>query len=475
MTRRRKILVLLLLLVVGLPLALLVAALALGVPEMGSAHAAKVFGSAVFVGERSIDSIRANEFAQETIIDRVVSPFIDVSVDRENRTLTASLLGTEATGLFRPEIGFVLAPDGEVDALKRQAATGPPPLDPSRRDRPWPLGDRDALRPLADSARRESVKRVMDVAFAENADGPRLRTRALLVVHRGVLVGERYAEGFGPDQRLHGWSMTKSVVSALAGIAVRDGLLTLDEAPVLSSWPDSGDARSRISLRHLLGGTPGLEWEESYAGVNGDPAVMLFRRPGAGSFAAQRPSIAEPGTQGRYSSGTTNILCLALRERFDDLESFLAWPREALFEPVGLDSMLIEPDPDGVMVGSSFAWATARDWARFGLLYLNDGMVGDRRILPEGWVAASVTPAEGWSAPRYGWQWWLNRADPGDDGARAHEGVPEDAFEASGFQGQKLAIIPSRQTVIVRLGCTKVRSRFDAAALYRDILEALPE
>lgn len=441
--------------------------------QTASAYGAKIYGSAIFVGGRDVASVRAEEFAPETTLDRLLGPLIKVEVNRENQTLKSTVLGKETIGIYRPGLGFVLAPDGDVDALRKQSA-GLKPLEASRRARPWPLGDAGAVRPLADEARREALEQAIARGFAEKAEGPRLRTRAMIVVHEGKIVAERYGTGFGPNSRLLGWSMAKSVTNALVGIAVRDGLVQMDRGEVLEAWSGTDDPRRRITWRHLIEMTPGLDWTEDYTDVTGDPARMLFLERGAGSFAAASKLAHEPGRRGYYSSGTTNVMCLALRERFDDLNAFLAWPREALFAPAGMDSMVLEPDPSGVFVGSSFAWATARDWARFGLLYLNDGKVGERRILPEGWVKASTTVAEGWRVPRYGQQFWLNRPVPEKGFRGRFPGLPEDLYQASGFQRQKVTVIPSRNAVIVRLGCTKVRSRFDEYGMIRDILAALP-
>jgi len=209
----------------------------------------------------------------------------------------------------------------------------------------------------------------------------------------------------------------------------------------------------------------GLEFGEIYDDFNSDVVVMLTRSEDAGALAADRPLAAEPGAVWDYSSGTTNLVSRALREVMDDDQAYWRFPYDRLFTPLGMHSAILETDPSGTFVGSSYGYATARDWARFGLLYLEDGIWDSKRILPEGWVEYAATPTPG-SQQQYGAHWWLNA------GGR-FEGVPRDEFRASGFDGQYVMVIPSRETVIVRLGQTP-GAGFDSAEFERAVLAALP-
>lgn len=337
-------------------------------------------------------------------------------------------------------------------------------------------------------------------------DYKRIGTRAIVVVYDGVIVGEKYAPGVTPHTPLPGWSVTKSLTNALIGIRVGQGKLRLNDTRLLDEWTAAdADPRANITLDNLLRMTSGLDWHERYMG-HSDATEMLFLSGDVGGFAASKALAYPPGTHWQYSSGTTNILMKILRNSFKikkhktgstDLdidggdEAYLEFPRKYLFEPLGMKSAIMETDASGTFIGSSFSYATARDWARFGLLYLNDGLwtVGDKqkgqqqqRILPEGWVHYSRTPTPG-SDPSYGAHFWLNSAKPNANGILEvprsthfwHTKLPTDAFYGHGFEEQAVMIIPSRKTVIVRLGLTPDSTLWNIANFYASILQALPE
>ncbi len=281
------------------------------------------------------------------------------------------------------------------------------------------------------------------LAEAARAEG----TRGLVVVHRGELLGEWYADGFGPDTRQLGWSMAKSVAATLVGraqVEFPDADLDPAGTALLPEWTDQ---RSRISLDDLLRMTSGLEWDEEYE--LGTPITrMLFSEPDMAAFAAAQPPAHEPGTVRQYSSGTTNILCDLLHDRTGlgpDIADRL------LFRPIGMRSAVLEADASGGSVCSSYLWATPRDWARFGQFTLDDGEVGGRRLLPAGWMAyaTSVVPAAGEPEP-YGAQWWVN--DAGDGTPLRFPALPADAYWASGHDGQYVVVVPSTDLVVVRMG-----------------------
>ena len=253
-----------------------------------------------------------------------------------------------------------------------------------------------------------AITAALDDAFAEPGPVPTRRTRAVVVVQDGRLVAERYGAGHGPESALPGWSMTKSVVNALAGVLVREGKLALDAPLRVPEWSAPDDPRRALTLRQLLQMSSGLAFTESYGNPLGDVIWMLFGTGDAAGFAARKPLAAPAGQRWSYSSGTTNIICRALRGAVGGTEvDYQLFPRRALFEPLGMTSAIIEPDAAGTFVGSSLMFATARDWARFGLLFLQDGTWAGRRILPEGWVAFSVTPAPAAPGGVYGAHFWL--------------------------------------------------------------------
>jgi CubicO group peptidase (beta-lactamase class C family) len=242
--------------------------------------------------------------------------------------------------------------------------------------------------------------------------------------------------------------------------------------------PDwASDERAAITLDQLLRMSSGLEFEEVYGPLS-DATAMLFERNSSAHVAMAKPLAVAPDTVWSYSSGTSNVLAWIVREtveREGGWSAYASFPRRALFDPIGMTSAVMEPDPSGTFVASSFMLATARDWARFGLLHLHDGVWQGQRILPEGWAAyvATATPA----APigEYGAQWWTNAGAPGNASERRFPSAPTDTFQASGFQGQAVIVIPSRELVIVRLGMTHDRELLDLDGVIGRVLEALPD
>jgi CubicO group peptidase (beta-lactamase class C family) len=290
-------------------------------------------------------------------------------------------------------------------------------------------------------------------------------TLAEIVVHKGEVVHETYGPDTGPDTTLISWSTGKSVTQALVGIAVRDGLLDLDAPAPVPEW--AGDARSAITLRQLLHMTSGLRFVEDYVDDTISHCIdMLF---GAGqadvaAYAAALPLDYEPGTVFSYSSGTTNIICRIVGEAVGGGEEGMrAFMARELFEPLGMTSADPRFDAAGTFIGSSFLYCTARDFARFGQLYLADGVWDGRRLLPKGWVDFARTPAP---APveedfGYGAHWWLW------DG----HGFPG-TFAAHGYEGQYIIVRPDRDLVVVRLGKTPTEVRPPVIEHLQELLDA---
>ncbi|MCR9248203.1 MAG: beta-lactamase family protein [bacterium] len=447
----------------------------LGMIRTGAAYAAKVAASAVFVSGRTLDSVRAEELAPDSDLTRVLAPLLKFELDREAGTLTAMLPMAKVTAVYTRGLGCVLVmEDTDAAALQRRSPPeGPQRPDPTTTD--WPLGERlptpkdDAA--ADDGIDRPAIERALDVAFAEPADGPARRTRAVVIVHRGRLVAERYRDGYDAQTLLPGWSMTKTLVDALVGIRVRQGKLALDRALATSDWP-ADDPRRKLTIADLLGMHSGLAWNESYEDSKSDALRMLFHSPDHGAVQLGKELAHAPRARFQYSSGTTNLLCRELRATFASDAEYWAFPRDQLFAPLGMHRALIETDPSGTFVGSSYGFATARDWARVGMLYAQDGMFAGKRILPAGWVARATTPIPA-SQGIYGSQIWLN-ADPDGDGPRQRRwaDLPANLFYLDGYEGQTVVGLPTEQLVIARLGCTKAGG-MGIRRLLRDVLAAI--
>jgi CubicO group peptidase (beta-lactamase class C family) len=241
-----------------------------------------------------------------------------------------------------------------------------------------------------------------------------------------------------------------------------------EPAPI-PQWQN--DDRKKITLHNLLQASTGLQWEENYGGPS--PATnMLFKKKDMGLYAMACQPESQPNTVFEYSSGTTNIISRLIREAIGDEDYYRFYYRE-LFEKIGARSMVIEPDAGGTYVGSSYSWATARDWARFGLLYLNDGVFNGERILPEGWVAYTSTHATAAKRGEYGAQWWLNAGAMNDQNNRTYPAVPADSFQAEGFEGQFVFVIPSKKLVVVRLGLSQT-NELDMNQFVSKVIQALP-
>jgi len=355
-----------------------------------------------------------------------------------------------ARAIHREGAGCVLVLD--ADEARLAAWRDPPhapPLDPLV---PWPAGDAPRVGPTP-PALEAAVAR----AFAEPEGEPgRLRqTLAVLVAHRGRLVAERYAPGIHARTPLLSWSVAKSVVAALIGAAALEGRLDLAAPAPVPEWREPGDPRGTITLDMLLRMSSGLAFDEHYGAIN-DVSRMLFAESDMGAFAARMPLAHPPDSHWSYSSGTSNILARVLRERFEnDVEAMVRWSRAALFEPAGMRRVIFETDTSGSFVGSSLAYASGRDWLRFGQLHLDDGVVAGRRLLPEGWSAYVSTPTPAAPEGGYGAGWWTNGGDPAAPERRRWPRLPRDTYAALGMSGQYVLVVPSARLVVVRFGLSQ--------------------
>jgi len=294
-----------------------------------------------------------------------------------------------------------------------------------------------------------ALKAALDHAFEEPAEPPFRRTKAVVVVHDGKVIAERYATGLGVgvDTQLLGFSMTKSVINALLGIMTQQGLTSPSLPAPIPAWHGATDPRREIEIGHLMRMTSGLALDETNSGF--DPPSQMYLYDDMAAYAVTAPLIAPPGTRFAYSSATTQILARIIRDALGGPEQALAFAWRELFNPLGMRHVTLQFDASGTMQGSANMLASARDWARFALLYLNDGVIGGKRILHEDWVAYSAAAT---LDSEYGAGFYTNRSEHPNAKGRALSGIPRDAFFAFGFLGQRVVIVPSQHMVVVRLG-----------------------
>ena len=397
--------------------------------------------------------------------------FFRQTIDRDEKRVTASAYGfAPQTAIYRDGLGCTLI-DGAREAEAHAEAPGLAAPPSAAAEALWPEGERVDLGAAAEGVDRAALDAAVASTFAEPDPARPRNTRALVVVHRGRIVAERYAPGFDAAMPLVGWSMTKGALNALVGMRVKDGKIAVTDRALMPQWRGEGDQRRDISLDDLLRMGSGLAFDESYKDPLADVTVMLFARGDMAKFAADKPLLDPPGTHWSYASGTSIIIAGVLRATFANEEDYLRYPRQRLFEPLRMRSAALAPDASGTLVGSSLLYASARDFARLGLLYLQDGVWQGERLLPEGWVAYTLTPTKDAPEQSYGAHMWLKL--PQSDGY-GEPPMPDDAYYFLGHDEQVIAIVPSRDLVIVRLGRTLQSGAWDPAKELAPIVNAFP-
>jgi CubicO group peptidase (beta-lactamase class C family) len=423
--------------------------------RVGANYSAKIVCSNVFLAGRDPEAILRIDVQAPGIS---LLKGMRVSVDRERGIVRAGFLGFIGDGLavYRPDKGCTVRPDGKLDpaAPTVPAPAARPAPDSSSAKAAWPDGVLVQTNPAIDQI-------LSNTALI----GP--GARAVVVVDHGRIVGERYAIGFTPSTPLLGWSMTKTVMAGVIGMLIKDGKLSLTQA---GFWPGT-DGRERIQLKDLLAMSSGLAWNEGYGAVS-DVTRMLYLEPDMAKYAAAPPLAHPPGEAWVYSSGTAVLIShIAEQAAGQDLAQFIG---SRLFRPIGITTATIEPDEHGNLVGSSYMYATARDWARYGQFLLQQGTWQGQELLPAGYVAMMAAPVAA-SKGQYGqgqtWLWGSDAATPGVNPDAAF-GIPADTFWMSGHDGQNIAIIKSRQLVIVRLGLTPYAAGYSPQPLVKAVLEA---
>jgi CubicO group peptidase (beta-lactamase class C family) len=415
-------------------------------PGVASGIGSKLLCSAEYVIGNSREQAFDDLVQYSPILSRVTVRYNDA-----DQSVTTSLFGLEEkTASYIPGLGCA------VDYPGQEARAGLSLQPTTRSDLPWPRGG-------SVTSIDQSLQALLDdMLVADNAAG--LNTRALLLVHRGEIKAEAYGQRMGAESRLLGWSMAKSLNAIMLGNLEMRGLIDLESATGFDAW--SGDARAEIAISDLLTMTDGLDFSEEY-NPGDDATAMLFTSASSSDYVLDMPLAADPGRRFNYSSGTANLLSRLYMETLESPQQAYDDYRQHIFEPMGFQHAVFETDASGVFMGSSYFYASARDWARMGQLMLNGGELNGARLVTQDWVARATQPNSSSNDRAYGYQWWLNR---GNESLRFTD-LPEDMFYANGNRQQFVVVVPSADAVVVRLGWTA--GRYPAAQNFGAILDAL--
>lgn len=395
-----------------------------------SGFSAKSVASGVFLANRTQNSIEQsdNNFTPIT--------WAENDLDEDSKSVTTEAFGLKKrTAIYRGGLGAVL--------MNKDYNSEDTFLVPKREKKivnlPFPYGDLGQKDTVFSEINYDRLSAVVK-EYLEN-DNEQSTTRSLLVIYKDQIIAEEYAEGFDKNSLHLGWSMTKSLMSAIFGVMEYQEKLRREDFAPINSWKN--DERSKITISNLLQMNSGLEWEEDYTKIS-DVTRMLFLDSDMTKTQIDKPLVSSTNASWNYSSGTSNLLSGILRQKFQTHQEYLDFWYTDLIDKIGMHSMTVETDLAGNYVSSAYAWATTRDWARFGLLYLKKGNWNGEQIFSENWVDYTVTPTNS-SEGVYGAQFWLNAGGHLPD-------VPKDVFFADGYQGQRIFVIPSKELVIVRTG-----------------------
>jgi CubicO group peptidase (beta-lactamase class C family) len=419
--------------------------------DLISGFSAKSMASGHFIDNRSQEMIEKGDNDIELIT------LAKNKIDENGKFTTASVYGLkERKAIYRQGLGATLIND-DFDVSK--------PYEVPKRTKlvsnlPFPYGNNEPKDTVF--ANIDYVKLEKAVADAFDVKGEKAkRTRAILVIFKDKIIAEKYDMGFDKNSKILGWSMTKSITATLFGILQKQGKFDINKPAPIAEW--AKDERAKITVNDLLHMNSGLEWEEKYDKIC-DATQMLFQAKDMSQSQLIKPAQFKPNTHWNYSSGTTNLLSGILRRQFKTHQEYLDFWYSALIDKIGMNSMLVETDMAGNYVGSSYGWATTRDWAKFGLLYLHKGNWNGEQLFDESWAKYVATPTNG-SKGDYGAHFWLNAGGH-------YPNAPRDMYSANGFQGQKVFIIPSQDLVIVRMGLTE-DAKFDFDRLVNGIVKSL--
>jgi CubicO group peptidase (beta-lactamase class C family) len=424
---------------------------------------AKDLCSCAFIGERSETDVLENELGRFPL---ALGTF---KLNRKDSSAVGSVFGfSNVKAIYRKGLGCTLLRDKTEEELRADLSSIEIEEVNVSDTIAWPIGSK-VQTSIQDGVNRKLLVQAIDDAFLDtDSDHPK-KTRAVVVVRNGEIIAEKYAEGFDAFTPQIGWSMSKSITNTMIGVLVKKRGFDIYQPAPIPEWREADDPRNKITTDHLLRMSSGLDWIENYK--TSCPATkMLYNSSNMGLYASLFEAEEEVDTKWYYSSGTSNILSRILRIELG--EDYLEWPFKEIFYKTGVKSALFEVDASNAFIGSSYIWASPRDWARLGLLYLNDGVWNDERILPEGWVEYSKTPTPPSEMLQYGAQFWLNVGDADDASKRRLPDCPRDVYSMNGYEGQRVFILPTQNMVVVRMGQTR-KEDFDMNEFLASIIKSV--
>jgi CubicO group peptidase (beta-lactamase class C family) len=435
--------------------------------ELGLQGSAKVLCSAVFVSGRDPDEFARNSgfwFMPPDEQEKVTW-----TIDRERKVVTTTFGVVSRSARFYGDQGCIIDRNGKPGVEFKTMPVNTRLPDAMTQD--WPMGDRLPPSGPPKELDQARLNAALDAAFAD----PAARTAGIVVVHKGRLVAERYAPGITKDTQLESWSMGKSITSTLFALLVKDGTYTLEQRAPVPEWQTPGDPRGAIRNIDLLRMSSGLRFiatqDADYTPDKGYPDHFYIYTGAVNAFdySVNVPLQFPVNTEGRYRNCDPltigRLIKTAVTKRG---EEYLTFPQRALFDRIGIRRQVLETDPWGNFLLTGYDYGTPRNWARVGLLYLQDGMWQGTRLLPEGWAKFVSTPAPAWKRPTYGGLFWINGAGEWN--------LPRDAYFAAGAGGQWTFVIPSHELVVVRMGHFKGQGAGQRALnkAFTELMAAIP-
>jgi CubicO group peptidase (beta-lactamase class C family) len=417
--------------------------------DLISGFASKSVASGHFIDNRSLDLIQKSD-NDINLVDLAKNEINDAE-----KYATASVYGLKKRkAIYREGLGATLI-DDDFDVTKPYEV---PKRTKINNNLAFPYGNNEPEKVVLDNIDYTKLNAAIDNAFDKKGEKKK-RTRSLLVIYKDKIIGEKYDTGFTKDSKILGWSMTKSITATYFGILQKQGKFDINKPAPIAEW--ANDSRKNITTNDLLHMNSGLEWEEKYDKIS-DATQMLFQAKDMTKSQIEKPQIGKINNSWNYSSGTTNMLSGILRKQFKTHQEYIDFWYSSLIDKIGMHSMIVEQDMSGNFVGSSYGWATTRDWSKFGLLYLHKGNWNGEQLFDESWSNYVATPTNG-SQGDYGAHFWLN-------GGGRYPDAPKDLYSCNGFQGQMVFIIPSHDMVIVRMGLKEQKDGFDFNGLLKGVL-----